>query len=132
MWPFERDIGRDDIGKRGEKIARKHLRSAGLKILAQNYLCPAGEIDLIALAKSPRGSNSPDMIVFAEVKTRSSDKYTDPESAVNAEKRARMKKAAKYYLTAYRAENFDVRFDVVSILMPEGSQANIKHISDAF
>ena len=60
MWPFrssrEKEHASNEIpnntaarGARGEKIAKKHLRRAGLKILAVNYRCPSGEVDLIAL-----------------------------------------------------------------------------------
>ena len=51
MWPFTRRRGDDEssLGKTGEKLAAKFLKKRGLKILATNYRCPAGEADLIAL-----------------------------------------------------------------------------------
>ena len=55
MWPFSRKRARageatgGDLGRRGEKLARGMLKKHGLKILAVNYRCPAGEADLIAV-----------------------------------------------------------------------------------
>ncbi len=73
-----------------------------MKVLARNYRCPVGEIDLIALDRHPACGPFGPTLVFVEVKTRGDDTYTDPESAVDAEKRRRIKKAAAYYLSGAR------------------------------
>jgi len=103
-----------------------------MKILARNYRCPAGEADLIALDPSTRKELGAETIAFVEVKTRASDRYAPPESAVNADKRRRMKKIADYYLAARKAEGFNVRFDIVSIVVREGEPPQIKYITNAF
>ncbi|MBN1943026.1 MAG: YraN family protein [Phycisphaerae bacterium] len=139
MWPFRRKRGGQNTspkkslstaarGARGEKLARKHLRRAGLKLLAVNYRCPAGEVDVIALDRRTR----PDTLVFVEVKTRRQDRYTSPAAAVNAEKQRRIHKAAEYFLHHKHAEDLLVRFDVVSIVLPDDGPARVEHISDAF
>lgn len=138
MWPFSRFSGakhpgnRAGLGPRGEKIARRFLKRRGLKILGCNFRCPAGEADLIALDKSTRRTNGAETIVFVEVKTRSSDFHTDPASAVDAPKRARMKKIAEYYLAAHEADDLPVRFDIVAIVCNEGCKPKIDYIPDAF
>lgn len=101
-------------------------------MLAQNYRCGAGEIDLIMLDKSTRRTSGAETIVFVEVKTRSSDRYTDPESAVNADKRRRLEKAARYYLAAGDTGGFNARFDIVSIVIRPGARPEVRHIPDAF
>ncbi len=116
------------LGSHGEKLAAGFLKKAGLKILARNYRCPAGEADLIALDKS----GPDDVIVFVEVKTRSSDKYTVPESAVNSVKQQKLRGIAEYYLATHKTGNRGVRFDVVSIVFPPAGQPEVRHIPEAF
>jgi len=103
-----------------------------MKILARNYRCPAGEIDLIALDPSTRKDFGCETIAFVEVKTRSSDRYTDPEAAVNADKQRRIRKVADYYLARHDAAELAVRFDIVSVLIRPDEKPQIKHIPQAF
>ncbi len=132
MWPFSRRKD-DDKGRRGERLARRHLRGKGMKILAVNYRCPRGEIDLIALDRSRRAETGADTLCFVEVKTRSSDEYTSPESAVNADKQRRIKKAADYYLVSHPAsEGLNIRFDIVAVVLRPGEEPTIRHLPDAF
>lgn len=112
------------MGRRGERLAEQTLRRSGARILARNYRCPAGEVDLIALRA--------DTLIFAEVKTRSDDTYTDPQAAVNAKKRLRYRRIAEYYLSRTRRDDLAVRFDVIAIVFPPGGQPRVNHIVDAF
>jgi len=131
MWPFRRQAGLA-LGKRGELLAAELLKRRGLRLLARNYRCPVGEVDLIVLDKSTRREFGAETIAFVEVKTRSSDRYTDPAAAVNAEKRRRLRKVAGYYLAGRNADGFNVRFDVVSIVAAQGRAPQISYIPDAF
>lgn len=140
MWPLDRLIRffhknadapanseRKNIsGPRGEKIACRFLRRAGVRILAKNYRCPAGEADIIAF--DPKA----DAVVFVEVKTRKSNAVVEPYSAVNADKKRRMKKIAAYYQQKHPVGDYTVRFDIISIVLPENGEAKIEHINDAF
>ena len=132
MWPFRSLARRAPLGQRGEQLAKRFLKRSGLRILARNYRCPAGEADLIVLDKGTRAERGADTIAFVEVKTRSSDHYTDPEAAVNTAKRQRMRNVADYYLTAHDTDDFSVRFDVVAIVLGDGQRPDVKHIRDAF
>ena len=131
MWPF-RPRGGPPLGARGEKMARRLLKRRGMKILARNYRCPAGEADLIALDCSTRGQFGAETIVIVEVKTRRSDRYTSPAGAVDADKRRRLRKIADYYVATRHADDLNLRFDVVSVVIPEGQQPRIEHIPNAF
>ena len=102
-----------------------------MKILARNYRCAAGEIDLIALDESTRASGA-ETIAFVEVKTRSSDRHTDPEAAVDAEKRRHMKKAAETYLARRDAGGLNVRFDIVAVVARPGARPQVRYIPNAF
>ena len=134
MWPFGRKREVESLGRRGERLAGRLLKRKGLKILARGYRCPAGEVDLIVLDRSTRRELGAETLVFVEVKTRTSDRYVDPKSAVNADKQRRIRKVARYYLARRAAEEFNIRYDIVSIVLPEGpgQRPQIKHIVDAF
>ena len=129
MWPFRRQ---SLPGRRGEKLAARYLRRHGCKILARNYRCPAGEADIIALDPSTRKEFGAESIAFVEVKTKATDEYVDPESAVNRHTRRRLARVAEYYLAHHDAGERRVRFDVVAVVAPAGGRPEVRHIIDAF
>ena len=126
------DSHRQQLGRRGEKIACRVLKQHGMKILARNFRCPAGEADIIALDTSTNKDLGAESVVFVEVKARATDKYADPESAVNANKRRHLKRVAEQYLAGRNAENLNVRFDVVAIVLGPDDKPRIKYVRDAF
>jgi putative endonuclease len=99
-----------------------------MKILARHYRCPVGEADIVALERGQAGQT----LVFVEVKTRRGRKYTDPESAVNADKQRRLRGIAKYSLSMHETSHRAVRFDVIAIVIPLGGKPDIRHITGAF
>jgi|SRR5215212_6087884 len=70
---------RGELGRRGEALACAQLTAAGLRIVARNWRCQTGEIDVVAEA--------PGLLVFCEVKTRRGLGYGTPAAAVNAPSR---------------------------------------------
>jgi len=111
------------IGKKGEDIAAEYLCAKGYQIVERNYKYGRNEIDLIAVKDK--------MLLFVEVKTRTSITYGYPEKAVNRQKAANIKKAAGFYMEQV-PEYPLVRFDIVAVVaMPDGSH-EIEHIEDAF
>jgi len=120
------------LGQRGEQAAARFLKKSGLKILARNYRCPGGEIDLIALDTSTGRNGKPETIVFVEVKTRSTETPAGPESAVGAHKRKQVKKAARYYLRHHPADGYQTRYDVVAVVIEPGQNPAIRHMPNAF
>lgn len=98
------------IGDLGERAAADALVRRGARILARQWRCDAGEIDLIA----ERGGE----IAFVEVKTRGPRALLSPEEAVDGEKRRRVTAAAGVYLAAWR-EPSPHRFDVVAVRLDE-------------
>ena len=115
---------RKDFGARGEHYAAKHLERQGFKIIERNYTCPLGELDLVA-RKGP-------LLVFCEVKTRSTAKMGPPELAVNHGKQRKIVRLAKYYIKNNRLENLQCRFDVVTVQWGEGKKPEVRHIPAAF
>jgi len=113
-----------ETGKIGEDIAVKFLTRKGYRILKRNWRIRGGEIDIVA--------TDHDTIVFVEVKSRTSTEYGTGEEAITFWKRKRLINAAKAYLR-YRGEDYECRFDVISILFNERGRAKeINHIEDAF
>jgi len=129
VWPFR---AKKTLGRRGEELAARTLKRKGMKILAANYRCPAGEVDLIALDPSTRRDGRAETIVFVEVKTRSSAQYASPESAVNRRKQRHIRKAAHYYLSRHETEGYNVRYDIVAIVAGKNAAPEIRHIVNAF
>jgi putative endonuclease len=120
------------LGAGGEKLAGKFLRKLGCKILATNYRCPSGEIDLIVLDSATAKTIGAQTVVFVEVKTRTSGKFAAPQAAVNAAKQRQIKAAAGYYLRTHDTQGLSTRFDIVAVVQPEGREPTIEHIPSAF
>ena len=110
---------RKRLGASGETIARTHLERLGWRILAANFRCAAGEMDLIAAEPTPQG----EILVFVEVKTRRGRAHGSPSEAVDARKQERLAAVALAYLAERNAggEEPACRFDVVEVLFgPDG------------
>ncbi len=108
------------IGRFGQDLAREYLTRKGYLILAENFYCQAGELDLIA--------QKDDQLVFIEVKTRRSRKFGLPEEAVNRTKREKMHKAALVYLAQEKIKNNIFRFDCLALeIDKEAKTAKIRH-----
>lgn len=111
-------------GDEGEEIAKQHLVQQGLKIIETNYRSGrSGEIDIIA--------EDGDVLVFCEVKLRTSDEYGDPEFAITKKKQAQVRKLAHAYLYERDIENRECRFDVVAIKQIGGTR-EINYLPNAF
>ncbi|MBN2096868.1 MAG: YraN family protein [Candidatus Omnitrophica bacterium] len=110
------------LGKRGERLAVQFLRRQGYRILARNFSCRLGEIDLIAQEK--------DTTVFIEVKTRASCEFGLPQAAIRQKKIKHLRRTAQYYIkhNAHSDDNF--RFDVVAIVLED--LPKIELIKNAF
>ncbi len=112
----------NSLGAWGEKLARELLLTQGYTIGAENTRYGNVEIDFIAFKD--------DMVVFVEVKTRSTD-FIDPMEAVDRRKQARMVRAADAYLRDYDL-TLDYRFDVILVIGTPEDGHTIEHIPDAF
>jgi putative endonuclease len=121
-----------DLGRRGERIARRFLRRQGCRILARNYRGPEGEIDLIALEPARIGGMGMDTLVFVEVKLRSDDSHVAPFSAVDAAKRRRIRRTAAYYLSGRDARDLALRYDILSIVLPPGERPRVQQLKGEF
>jgi putative endonuclease len=111
-------------GELGERAAKRYLRKQGLKFLTANFKSARGEIDLIF--------RDGDCLVFAEVKTRSSEEWTRPAAAVNARKRRLLSQTALDYLKLLRNPQVKIRFDIVEVLLKNSEVREIRHLPNTF
>jgi putative endonuclease len=115
--------GRIRTGKQGEEIAVAYLKGEGYQIIERNYRCLFGEVDIVAKDR--------DMIVFVEVKSRKSELYGDPQTAVSLEKQKKLCRISIKYLEERRFYPCNARFDVVAVkMLPTGNE--IELIRNAF
>jgi putative endonuclease len=118
-----KDMRRIRTGKQGEDLAVAHLRKAGYQIVAQNYRCLYGEVDIIA--------RDGDTIVFIEVKSRKSETFGQPQEAVGLEKQKKLSRISLHYLQQKRLESCNARFDVIAVkMLPGGTRIDL--IQNAF
>jgi len=123
--PFQRPLPRGHrIGRSGESEAVTALEGAGYRILARNYRNPFGEVDIIAAEG--------DVLVFVEVKTRSSLRYGLPRDAITAAKHRKLARTASHYLMANTAADCAYRVDVVEVAVLRGQVAGVRLIRGAF
>jgi len=101
-------------GARGEESAAEFLRGQGYRILERNYRCPLGEVDIIA--------SEGNTVVFVEVKTRASERFGPPQSAIGPKKQKRMTAIALYYLKGQGWLGRPARFDVAAVSLGEGEE----------
>lgn len=112
------------LGKQGELLARKYLQDNGYKILSTNFRHRKFELDLVALHN--------EILVFVEVKTRSTDFFGAPEEAVDFTKEKHIADASEAFMLNNNSLHYiDIRFDIIAIIMNK-SKTQIKHIEDAF
>jgi len=113
---------RKDIGKKGEEDAVRYLLSKGYKILDRNFRYKRNEIDLIV--------GKDELLIFVEVKVRSSNTFGFPESFVSDDQAGRIIEAADEY-QFLKDWTGNIRFDIISI-EGTGSDITITHFEDAF
>jgi putative endonuclease len=111
---------KDALGRAGEQAAAEHLERNGLRVLARNWRCSVGEIDIIAVERR--------MLVVCEVKTRSSTRYGTPLEAVTRRKYRRLRQLAIRWLTANGVLFHDIRIDVIGVTLDDSGGFTIEHV----
>lgn len=100
-------------GRAAEDAALALLQARGLSLLARNYRCRLGEIDLVM--------RDGDELVFVEVRARGGERHGGAAGSVDAHKQRRLHRAARHYLMTHpHAASLPARFDVVAISGPDG------------
>jgi putative endonuclease len=125
---------RRSLGQAGEEIALHTLEAAGLTILARNWRCPAGELDIVAQDVAPDyASGVPDAqwLVLIEVRTRRGDRFGTARQSVLGRKEAKLRMVAQHYVQAVNWVG-PWRIDVVAVQMDgSGHMQAVEHIRHA-
>ena len=111
-------------GAVGETLACRHLESRGLVVVARNFRCRSGEVDVVA--------RDGETTVFVEVKERTGVTHGEASEAVTYGKRLRIVRAARIYAAARGLSESPLRFDVVCIDWMDDGRARIRHDASAF
>ena len=107
-------------GTEAERLARRHYRVRGYRILGANVWIAGNELDVIAR----RGRR----IVFCEVKGKAGEGFGEPEEMVSAEKQRRIRRAAEAWLAGRpQLHDLEVTFDVMAV-----HAGRLERIADAF
>ncbi|MFY9613201.1 MAG: YraN family protein [Tissierellaceae bacterium] len=109
-------------GKEGERLAREYLMHEEYRILESNYRNKIGEIDIIAMDK--------EVLVFIEVKTRTSRSYGYAYEAVNYKKQRKIYNTSLIYIKDKMMDDFQLRYDIIEVYLTNNPYIN--HIKDAF
>lgn len=122
-----RASGTSSLGACGEKLALDHLIKKGYRIVVTNFKVPVGrnsrgasvtgEIDIIGL--------DGDTLCFVEVKTRRSEEFTPVITAVDRRKQRQITRTARVYRRLFAIRDMQVRYDVVTVLMPKQGSAEV-------
>jgi putative endonuclease len=113
----------NELGKRGETIAKDYLENLGYRILNMNWKYGRAEVDVIA--------NQDGKLIFVEVKTRSSTNFGEPEDFVYSKKEKQLEWASSAYIEQ-RNHQGEIRFDIIAIVFENKDLYKINHIEDAF
>jgi len=109
-------------GKIAEDVAADYLIANGYRIVARNFSCKLGEIDIVALHNHD--------LVFVEVRSRGSASTLDPIFSINRKKQTKIVRAAEVYVDKHFKKEPPSRFDVVLVTMDDPPL--VEHICDAF
>jgi len=122
------DRYRQELGAKGESLARDMYKIKGYRVIERNFKCRVGEIDLIC--------SKDKLLVFCEVKTRTRLVFGMPAESIDEKKIRHIRRVAASYLSQglrlnrlYR--DFDIRFDVVEVIFV-GEKCQVNHIENAF
>ncbi|MEO0733488.1 MAG: YraN family protein [Bacteroidota bacterium] len=113
-----------ETGREGERLARQHLQTLGYVVEATSYRHGRVELDLIA-------RTADDCLVFVEVKTRRGLGFGHPSAAVTPAKEENIARAAGAYMEEIGHE-WEVRFDIISVLLYKDGSHDLEHLEDAF
>lgn len=118
-------ISTQQRGDAAEALARRHLEQQGLRLLAQNWRCRLGELDLVML--------DADTVVFVEVRYRRHSAWGGAAESVDARKREKLSRAAQHFLQQEsRWAKYPCRFDVIAINADSQAPAQLDWIQNAF
>jgi len=119
--PSNTHLSRGELGALGEQLAVEHLRALGLQILARNWRCRYGELDVIA-------ADGDHTVVFVEVKTRTGDRFGGVAEAVTRAKVRRIRRLAGVWLASQDNRWAQIRIDVIGVRVGRSRTPEVMHL----
>lgn len=116
----------NDIGKWGEEQAVLYLRQKGWYIRHRDWHDGHRDLDIVAIDEDSS------ILLFVEVKTRTSEQWGQPDEAIDLQKRNNIIHAAAAYVRCFRMNYCELRYDTISVIGTPESGANIIHKENAF
>ena len=117
------------MGLRGERVAAKWLGVHGWQIADRRFRSGHRDIDLVATRSAPKGGNRE--VAFVEVKTRASDSFGGPVSAVGWRKQRELSRSAQVWISRFQKPGDTFRFDVIGVIL-EREKVRVQHVENAF
>lgn len=118
---------RQALGVRGEELAVAELQRQGMEVLARNWRCRTGEIDVVA-AETVDGRTT---VVFCEVKCRSGLGFGDPLEAITWAKLRRLRSLAAEWMATHQVSAHAIRLDAIGVLLVRGQTPQVTHVRAA-
>ena len=115
---------RQRIGARGEDLAVAELERQGMQILARNWRCKLGEIDVVAVEHS----NGRHVVVFCEVKCRTGLGFGGPLESITYAKLRKLRQLTAEWLAGEHTQADDIRLDAIGVLMLPGTPPELTHV----
>lgn len=115
---------RQTLGARGEDLAVAELERQGMTILARNWRCRVGEIDIVATEVVGDRTT----VVFCEVKCRSGLGFGDPLEAITWKKLRTLRALAAEWMAAHRVAAQAIRLDAVGVVLRRGEVPRLTHV----
>ena len=119
--PSNTHLSRGELGALGEQLAVEHLRALGMQILARNWRCRYGELDVIA-------ADGDHTVVFVEVKTRTGDRFGGVAQAVTRAKVRRIRRLAGVWLASQDNRWAQIRIDVIGVRVGRSRTPEVLHL----
>jgi putative endonuclease len=119
--PSNTHLSRGELGALGEQLAVEHLRALGMQILARNWRCRYGELDVIA-------ADGDHTVVFVEVKTRTGDGFGGVAQAVTPQKVRRIRRLAGVWLAGQGNRWAQIRIDVIGVRVGRSRTPEVMHL----
>lgn len=111
---------KDEVGRYGEDVAARMLADQGWEVLARNWRCKGGELDIVAVDDGD--------LVAVEVKTRRSAAYGSPQEAVTRRKLQRIRRLIAEWLAGQERAFPGVRVDVMAVTLVPAGAARVEHL----
>ncbi len=121
---MEMKESRQQVGRRGEDLACAELERQGLAVLARNWRCPRGEIDIVAADRSERGLT----LVFCEVKCRSGLGFGHPLEAITYAKLRTLRQLAAQWMRENRTTARTIRVDAIGVILLPVQEPLLTHV----